>query len=326
MRALALFSGGLDSMLAIKLVTLQNIEVVALHINIGFEGAKDNTEVLKKRAQMAGASLQIVDVRKEYLEQILFSPKHGYGKQFNPCIDCHGFMFKVARELLKTYDASFVISGEVKGQRPMSQNVRSLKKVQELSGDDENILLRPLSAKIMNMTKPEIKGWIDREKLQSIVGRSRKIQLSLAQEFGFEDFQNPSGGCLLTDAFFTKKLRDFIKYSPLHEEDIGILKIGRHFRLLDGAKLVLGRDEAENNYLENLENRHFVNIKIGEELSSPSGKISINASEVDKKLACQIALSYVKIEKDRVVETKIGNEIFSQKQYCGDVKQFAILF
>jgi len=308
MRALALFSGGLDSMLSIKLMTVQNIEVIALNINIGFGSIKDMSETLKRRANKAGASFKVIDVRQRYINEVLFSPKYGYGKHFNPCIDCHGFMFSVAKELLSEFKADFIISGEVLGQRPMSQNKASLSNVLKLSNDKENIILRPLSAKLLEPTTPELKGWVDREKLFDIKGRDRKRQLELAEKFGFDEYQTPGGGCLLTEEFFSRKLREFIKYKPLNASDIDLLKIGRHFRLPNGAKLILGRDEKENNILEKIENCEYSSLYLDESLSGPFGKISKEADHEDKLLACQIALAFTKADKESAYIVKIEDK------------------
>lgn len=309
MRALALFSGGLDSMIAMKLITKQDINVKAVNINIGFGGTKEMSAVFKERAYAAGADFEVIDAREEYLKEVLFSPKYGYGKRFNPCIDCHAFMMKKARELLKKEGADFIITGEVLGQRPMSQNSKALKNVLELS-DDDGLVLRPMSAKLLAPTKPEINGWVDREKLLDIKGRDRKRQISLAHEFGFKEYASPGGGCLLTDIYFSEKLRDFIKYQPLHVEDVALLKIGRHFRLEHGAKLVLGRDERENEILQNINNGGFEEIFLGEELSGPYGKISKNASIDDKILASKITLSYTKIDRNKSHGVLVNDEIY----------------
>ena len=308
MRALALFSGGLDSMLSIKIITMQNIEVVALNINIGFGSIKDMSEIFKNRANKAGASFQVVDVRQRYIDEVLFSSKYGYGKNFNPCIDCHGFMLNVAKELLGELKADFIISGEVLGQRPMSQNRASLNNVLKLSNDEEDVILRPLSAKLLKPTTPEIKGWVDREKLFDIQGRDRKRQFELAKKFGFDEYQTPGGGCLLTEEFFSKKLREFIEHKPLRVNDIDLLKIGRHFRLPNGAKLVLGRDERENDILEKMENSEYLSLCLDENLMGPSGKISKEANREDKLLACQITLAFAKASKESTHVVKVGDE------------------
>jgi tRNA-specific 2-thiouridylase len=309
MKALALFSGGLDSMIAMKLITNQNISVKAININIGFGGTKDMSEVFKSRAHAVGADFETIDVREEYLKEVLFSPSYGYGKRFNPCIDCHAFMMRKAKELLEKEGADFIITGEVLGQRPMSQNKGALKNVLTLS-DDDGLILRPMSAKLLPPTKPEINGWVDREKLLDIEGRDRKRQLALAHEFGFHEYATPGGGCLLTDINFSTKLRDFIKYQTLHADDIALLKVGRHFRLNDKAKLILGRDERENEILQNIDNKGFDNLFLGENLNGPYGKISKNASQNDKILASKIALSYTKIDRDKTHGVLINDEIY----------------
>ena len=297
MRALALFSGGLDSMLATKLITMQGIDVLALNINIGFGSRTDISELMRKRAKLAGADFEVVDARDYYLRNILFEPKFGYGKNFNPCIDCHGFMFKTAKELLDKYDASFLITGEVVGQRPMSQRPDALKSVQKLAGDEEGLILRPLSAKIMEPTKPEIEGWVDREKLLGISGRGRETQLSLAKEFGWDDFEKPGGGCLLTDINFTKKINDFIKHDKMSVEDIDVLKNGRHLRLPDGAKLVIGRNQEENERIENIKVTKYIFLK-PTQIPGPSSLLSKDASQDDLDLACRIVLTFAKTKSN----------------------------
>lgn len=295
MKALVLYSGGLDSMLAIKLLTQQGIEVIALHINIGFGVKDDHYDTLKRRADIAGATLEVIDVRDEYLQKILFSPKYGYGKQFNPCIDCHGFMFSVAKSLLPRYGASFIATGEVVGQRPMSQNKDALRLVKKIANDlDEDLILRPLCALVMDETKPEREGWVDRHKLLGINGRGRNAQLSFAKELGWEDYPTPAGGCLLTDVQFSLRLRDFTRYDDFAKEDIEVLKNGRHFRLPDGAKLVIGRNEKENDILDSLHNPKFNLLLVNEDMSAPSSLLSKKTSAEDEALACRIVLSFTK--------------------------------
>jgi tRNA-specific 2-thiouridylase len=326
MRALALFSGGLDSMIAMKLITLQGIEVTAININIGFGGVKNMSDIFKSRANAVEADFETIDAREEYLKEVLFTPKYGYGKRFNPCIDCHAFMMRKAKSLLKEKQADFIITGEVLGQRPMSQNSKALKNVLELSTDEDNIILRPMSAKLLPPTKPEIEHWVDREKLLDIQGRDRKIQLSLAKKFGFDEYASPGGGCLLTDIYFTDKLRDFTAFQDLRVQDIALLKVGRHFRLKDGAKLVLGRNEEENNILQNLDNDAFSDIFLGDDLPAPYGKISKNASNSDKLLSAKIALYYTKIEKNKLHKVKIADEFFETAKFEDSLsaKQYAV--
>jgi len=314
MRCLALFSGGLDSMIAIKLMALQDIEVIALNINIGFGSKIDISELMRKRAQMAGAKLEVIDVRDTYIKNILFDPKFGYGKNFNPCIDCHGFMFRVAMGLLEKYDASFLVTGEVIGQRPMSQRNDALNSVKKLAGDDENLILRPLCAKVMEPTKPEIEGWVDREKLLGINGRGREVQLSLAKEYGWDDFEKPGGGCLLTDVNFTKKMRDFVKHDKLEVEDIDVLKNGRQLRLEEGAKLIIGRNQEENERIESIKSDKYIFIK-AKDIPGPSSLLSANATQNDINLALKAVLAFAKTEKERKYDIILGEKIVSETPY-----------
>ena len=293
MKAIALFSGGLDSTLAMKLIIDQGIEVIAVNISTGFGSTKDRREHMQSMCDQVGAELKIIDIENEFLQDVLFSPKHGYGKNFNPCIDCHAKMFAVAKRIMEAEGASFLISGEVMGQRPMSQNKDALQTVLE-DGDVDGLLLRPMSAKALKPTIAEEKGWVDREKLEGIIGRSRDRQLELAKEIGLEDFESPGGGCLLTDENFGKKMFDYIAHENDFEvKDIPVMKFGRHLRLPEGAKLVVGRNKDENAHLQDINNDKYCHLKtIG--IPGPHGLLSKNATESDKALAGRIMLSYTK--------------------------------
>jgi tRNA-specific 2-thiouridylase len=291
------------------LIARQGIEVIAINVDIGFGGVHDMTEIFSARARSAGARYLRLDVRQRYLDEVLFTPKHGYGKRFNPCIDCHAFMMRVAREKMEELGAQFIISGEVLGQRPMSQNARSLGLVLDLAADPDNIILRPLSAKLLEPTKPELMGWVDRDKLLDIEGRDRKRQMALAKELGLEDYASPGGGCLLTDVYFTAKLRDFTAHAHLTPDEVELLKVGRHFRLMGGAKLILGRNEAENNALMRLTAEGYEDIDLGEELPGPFGKLSQNASQEERLFAAKSALYYTKCTRGREYPVKIGDQL-----------------
>ncbi len=327
MRALALFSGGLDSMISIKLLTDQGIDVTALHIDIGFGGKEDKSELLRTRAEMVGATLEIVNAREQFVKEILFDPKYGYGKNFNPCIDCHGNMFRIAKALLPKYDASFIITGEVIGQRPMSQRTEAIRNVTKLAGDEEGgLILRPMSAKLMTPTIAEREGWVDREKLLGIEGRSREVQLRLADEYGFEEFESPGGGCLLTESAFEKKIRDIMEHDTFTVDDIDLLKAGRHLRLPDGAKLVIGRDQADNERLTKIENSKYIFAR-AQDISGPMSLLSVDASEDDKKLSAKLILTYTKTPKEQVGSVEIGDEViesipFESKEF---VKEYFIV-
>lgn len=314
MKALALFSGGLDSMLSMKLISDQNIEVVALYMDTGFGVDEEKYEILRRRAALAGASLKVVDMRNEYLRDVLFNPKYGYGKQFNPCIDCHGYMFKTALNMLKSENANFIITGEVLGQRPMSQRRDALFQVKRLADDEDDLVLRPMCAKLLPPTKPEREGWVDREKLLDISGRDRKPQLALAKEFGFEDFATPGGGCLLTIESFAVKIKDYLNFDKeMRDIDVTWLKLGRHLRLPDGAKMIIGRDESDNNALLAHPNDKFDQVKFKEsdDIVGAVSFISKNASKADKELAARLALAYTKASKENEFEVSIAGEKFS---------------
>jgi tRNA-specific 2-thiouridylase len=310
MRALALFSGGLDSMLAIKLIADQGIEVIAINIKTGFGGTKDISDIMRSRALKAGAKMEIIDVREEFIQKILFDPVYGYGKNFNPCIDCHGYMFRIAKGLMQRYGASFLITGEVVGQRPMSQRVDALKQVSRLANDsDERLIVRPMSAKLMEETTPEIEGWIDREKLLAISGRSREEQMRLADAYGWEDYESPGGGCLLTEAHFSERIREFVSHDTLTVEEIELLKFGRHFRLDDGAKLVVGRNREDNEGLQAINSDKYTAIKLP--IGGPFSLISVNSSNNDKILGAKIAITYTRSSPSESYDIEVGDEIFS---------------
>jgi len=239
-RAVALFSGGLDSILAVKLILEQEIEVKGVNFKTPFFGL-DKTYLAAKSLDM---DLEIIDITQELLE-ILRNPKHGFGKNMNPCIDCHALMFKKAGEYMTKIGASFILSGEVLGERPMSQNRNSLSIIERESGFEGRIL-RPLSALLLAETIPEKKGLVDRNKLLNISGRSRKRQMELAAKMGIEDYPSPAGGCKLTEPSFSKRLRDLFTQESFSLEEIGLLKLGRHFRLGRDIKLVVGRNKEEN--------------------------------------------------------------------------------
>jgi len=307
MRAISLFSGGLDSMLAAKLIVEQGVDVIAIYIQTGFGGTSDASEAVRERASMVGADFVSVDVREEYIAEILFDPVYGYGKNFNPCIDCHGYMFKIARAMMSELDASFLITGEVVGQRPMSQRVEALRQVERLSGGgDEKLILRPLSARLLEPTLPEMEGWVDRDLLLDISGRSRERQLAMARSYGWDDYESPAGGCLLTDPAFSRKLKDFITYEKFEVEDIDLLKYGRHFRLPDGAKLVVGRHREDNEALMRIENDDYIPLKLP--VAGPFSLLYRGATPSERVLAARIALTYGRSDPDSVYSVTLGEE------------------
>lgn len=295
-------------MLAIKLMTDMGIDVTALHIFTGFGGIKDVRDKLESRAKMAGADFVSVDVREDYIQNLLFSPKYGYGKNFNPCIDCHGYMFKIAKGMLKKLDASFLVTGEVLGQRPMSQRKDALEQVRKLAKDDDNLIVRPLCAKLLEPTKPELEGWIDREALLDISGRSRERQLALAKKFGWEDYESPAGGCLLTEPIYSQKMREFIEHEAFTVESIDLLKFGRHFRLPDGAKLIVGRHKEDNEALEALKNSDYRGFKLP--VIGPFSLLHKDATLKEQELAAKIAITYAKSVKEQSYSVEVLGKSF----------------
>ena len=243
-KAVALFSGGLDSILAVKLIQEQGIEAKGVNFKTPFFGLDEAFMIAKD----LNIDLKIIDITGELLE-VLKNPKHGFGKNMNPCIDCHALMFKQAGEYMNKIGASFVFSGEVLGERPMSQNRNSLSIIERESGLEGRIL-RPLSALLLPETIPEKEGLVDRNKLWDISGRSRKRQMELAAKMNLKDYPSPAGGCKLTEPGFSKRLRDLFGQEKFSLEEIELLKLGRHFRLSRDIKLVVGRNKEENEQLK----------------------------------------------------------------------------
>lgn len=252
MKAIGLLSGGLDSTLAIKLIKDQGIEVIALNFTSPFctcTSKNSGCSSAVKSAKELGVPLKVIVKGMDYFK-IVENPKFGYGSNMNPCIDCRIYIYKKAKEFMEEVGASFLISGEVVGQRPMSQKRHTLKLIEREAGV-EDILLRPLSAKLLPPTLPERNGWVDREKLLAISGRGRNEQIKIARENNI-DYPCPAGGCLLTDKFIANRIRDLFKYKKDYTlEDIKLLKVGRHIRISEHLKIIVGRDESECIKLEN---------------------------------------------------------------------------
>ncbi len=252
MKAIALISGGLDSILAARIIKEEGITVLPLNFKIPFchnkKQGKPDDGVNSLVKNSLGKDLNVVDISSEFLS-LLLNPKHGFGSNMNPCIDCKIFMLKKARELMPKWGAQFVVTGEVLGQRPMSQHRRALEIIEEESGLS-GLLLRPLCAGILAETLPEKNGWVKRDRLFKFSGRERRPQMELASKFNIINYPNAAGGCLLTDKQFSLRLKDLIIHKSLNIGDVSLLKIGRHFRLNENAKLIVGRNEEENKLLE----------------------------------------------------------------------------
>jgi len=276
LKAVSLLSGGLDSQLAICLIKDQGIEVVAVNFATPFFGADERTRLA---AESLGIEFQLIDIGTAYLD-VLKNPVYGYGKNHNPCIDCHGFMLRNAGNYMREIGASFLITGEVVGQRPMSQNKSSLNAVDKLSGY-KGLILRPLSAQLLPPTTAENEGWVDRSKLLDISGRSRKVQMQLAEHYGLNDYPTPAGGCLLTQENFSKRLRMLLAVKPeAGVDEMEILKVGRHFYISNDQLLIVGRNHAENERLNSLAVANDYLLKVTD-LPGPLGLIrSLKSSHI----------------------------------------------
>jgi tRNA U34 2-thiouridine synthase MnmA/TrmU len=257
LKAVALLSGGLDSSLAVRMMLEQGIEIEAVAIKTpfcDFDCGKGCGHRVKEVAMDLQIPLKTVYFGEEYL-RMLKRPKFGFGSGMNPCIDCRSMMYNAAKDHMKKIGADFIVTGEVLFQRPMSQNHRALNIIEKETGTQGKVL-RPLSAKSLPMIELENDGSIKRENLCNIVGRSRKNQLAMARKFGMEDPPNAAGGCLLTDPQFSKRIRDLMKYLDKEKiptmNDIELLKVGRHFRLSNVAKLIVGRNQNENDVMRSL--------------------------------------------------------------------------
>lgn len=273
-KALGMISGGLDSTLAAKTLVDLGVEIEGINFSTGFcvtehsRNFKDTSKPLRPNEALRlagdlGFKMHIIDISKDYLP-VVTNPKYGYGANLNPCIDCRIFMFKRMRDLMDRFGAQFMFTGEVLGQRPMSQHREALKTIERDSGLT-GLVLRPLSAALLDPTIPEVKGWVDRSKLLSLSGRSRKPQIELAKEKGLEDYPQPAGGCCyLTDPQYAAKLQDIFDHKGkgnLSHEDVLMLKVGRHFRVSPRIKVMVGRNERENNFFKAYEKgRHVFRI------------------------------------------------------------------
>ncbi|MGB2762625.1 MAG: hypothetical protein WBC21_03790 [Minisyncoccales bacterium] len=245
-KAVVLFSGGLDSILAVKLLQEQGIELLGITLKSYFF----NDEQVKKAAKAINLQLKIVDFSEEHLK-IVKKPIYGYGKNMNPCIDCHILMLITAKKIMRKGGFNFTATGEVLGERPMSQNRKTLAIIEKQSSC-LGYLLRPLSAKLLEPTIAEKQGLVDREKFLDISGRSRKKQIALAKKYKIKKYPTPSGGCLLTDLEFAKRLKELLKiYSKCKGDDIEPLKYGRHFWEAK-VKIIVGRNEEENKKIKKL--------------------------------------------------------------------------
>ena len=303
MKAIALLSGGLDSTLATKIVLDLGIELEALNFLTVFCTCTTRGETClasQKAVSALGIPLKVLNVSEEYLH-VVKNPKHGYGSNMNPCIDCRIFMMKKAKAYMEEIGASFIVTGEVLGERPMSQRRDSMRLIEKEAGLD-GLILRPLSAKLLPASIPEKEGWVDREKLLKIQGRSRKPQIQLADHYGLRDYPCPAGGCLLTDPGFAKRIRDLMHHhSDFTLNDVHLLKMGRHFRLSPRLKLVVGRNEEENQKIQTFSEEGDILLKLFR-FPGPLSLLRGEAGEREIEQAGSITARYSKAKDLEKVE------------------------
>ena len=316
-KAVSLISGGLDSLLATKVVMEQGVHVEGINFYTGF-CVEGHTHAIRKKdrakpkrnnalwvAEQLGIKLHIIDVIEEY-KSVLINPKHGYGANMNPCHDCKTFMVRKALEWIEQNEFDFIITGEVVGQRPMSQRKDTMPVIARESGAGER-LLRPLCAKHMPETLPEHEGWVNREQLHDFHGRSRKPQMALANQYGFEDYAQPAGGCcFLTDEKYSNKLVDLWEARGSKEyemDDIMLLKVGRHIRPANNYKLIIAREEGEVNFMQGYRNR-FISIKTLSH-SGPLVLVDGSPDDDDLLLAARITARYSKGKLADEVEMEV---------------------
>jgi tRNA U34 2-thiouridine synthase MnmA/TrmU len=305
MKALALFSGGLDSTLAIKVILNQGIEVIALYFLTPFSRCDEEGKklLIKKAKEQLGIKLKIIYLGENYLE-ILKNPEFGYGKNLNPCIDCKILMLKEAKKLMQVSGASFVITGEVVGQRPKSQHKETLELIEKKAGL-ERIVLRPLSAKLLPPTIPEANGWVRRENLFDFNGRTRTPQIKLADSLGIKDYAWPAGGCLLTISSFCVRVKDLIEHNELNDSNTRLLQVGRCFRISPSFTLIVGRNEKENKNILDLAEEKDI-IFEPKELPGPTG-IGRGTFNGNVKMICSRIIARYTVPNGKEVKIAVKN-------------------
>jgi tRNA U34 2-thiouridine synthase MnmA/TrmU len=324
-RAFALFSGGLDSILSVLWMKKIGVEIIPIFFKTAFFGPETALEIAKK----SKINLTIIDITEEHMQMVL-NPKYGYGKNLNPCIDCHGMMFREAAKRMKEYEVDFIVSGEVLAQRPMSQRKNSLNSVSKLSGI-KDLIIRPLSQKLLPDTLPIREGWIRKDDMLDFQGRTRQRQLQLAKKFSITEFPNSGGGCSLTDVSFSARLKDLIEYNMYEVHKIDFLKFGRHFRLNNNTKLIIGRNKSENDSIAKLCDKTDLVLKAAD-ISGPLGIIQYkkfpDTNEIT--LAAEILLRYNLKVKEKIkivygVKFELSNEISAGPIMESEANKYLIL-
>jgi tRNA U34 2-thiouridine synthase MnmA/TrmU len=299
-RAIGCISGGLDSILAVRLIQRQGIDVVALHAAHLWHPLPTDPAAKSpapRAAEQLGVPLVTIDAADADLDMVQH-PAHGLGKRMNPCIDCRIWVLRQARRVMEEEGAAFVFTGEVLGQRPMSQHRQAMELIEQESGLAD-LLVRPLSAQRLTPTKPERDGLLDRSRLMGIAGRSRKEQMALARELGIAEYPSPAGGCLLTDPAFAFRLRELMTHGAPTAAGVALLKVGRHFRLPDGTLAVVGRHQEDNLHLEPLFAPGDVRLEAAD-IPGPTTLLRGTATEANVRTAAALTLRYTKTPPGQV--------------------------
>jgi tRNA-uridine 2-sulfurtransferase len=312
-KAISLISGGLDSLLATKIIMEQGVHVEGINFFTGFTGDhcycfkktdKINKDVhnAKLICDQLGIKLHVIDVAEEF-KTVFLNPKYGYGANLNPCLDCKLFMIAQAQKWMKQHKFDFLVTGEVLGQRQKSQRKDTLPLASKMTDD---LIVRPLSAKLLPETLPEREGWIKRDKLYGFSGRSRKPQINLAHQFGFNNYSQPAGGCVLTDENFCRRLQDLLNCRANKNyslDDILLLRVGRHFRINNNLKIIIGRNEIENEFIAQYRNK-FVLLQV---TNIPGALVLLdgNFSSSDLEFAARLAAYFSKARADLATKVKV---------------------
>jgi tRNA U34 2-thiouridine synthase MnmA/TrmU len=312
-------SGGLDSMLAVRLMQLQGVEVTGVHFVSVFNcGAKPGTKLAARRAADAlGVGLVLFDFTGVQME-ILKDPPHGFGSAANPCIDCHIAMLRKAGAHMRETAADFVVTGEVVGQRPMSQRSAVLRMIDRETGL-EGFIVRPLSGKALPATVPEEKGLIKRELMEEITGRTRTRQMEMAREFGLKSYPSPAGGCLLTDPEFGRRVKDLIAHRELTLNDAHLIKVGRHYRLDGRTKVIIGRNERENGVIETFAAKGDYLLFV-EGMPGPTALLRGDAGDANVKRAAALA---ARSSKAKLLATANVRVRQARREDAGEVVEVA---
>lgn len=325
-KAVALISGGLDSMLATRVIMDQGIHVEGINFFTGF-CVEGHTHAIRKRdsdkakrnnslwvAEQLGIKLHIIDIIEEY-KQVLLNPKHGYGANMNPCLDCKIFMVNKAKQWMRENDFDFIITGEVIGQRPMSQRKHTMPIIAAESGADD-LLMRPLCARNLPPTLPEREGWVDRERLFGFSGRSRKPQMALAKELGLTDYAQPAGGCcFLTDESYSLKLVDLWKARGTRDyelDDVMLLKVGRHIRPRPHFKLIVAREDGESQFMSGYK-KEYRSMNCASH-RGPLVLIDGTPNEDDLLLAAQITARYGQGREEAQVQVTLRDTSGAERE------------